>query len=121
MDELGEALTQFFWNFFPDQVELLVCDLLQLGAFHIDDHADLVDSDAHGALNNVELFTPGVFQLANDKFGDCLGVCLGQNFIQFNLASINEETRASIFVDLMEARWHELSDCVFLAHKVVVE
>lgn len=121
MNELREALTQFFTNFFPDQVKLLVCDLLQLGAFHVDDHANLVDSDAHRALNDVKFLTPGVFQLANDKFGDCLGVCVGQNLIQFNLASINEETRASIFVHLMEASWHELSDSVFLAHKVVVQ
>ena len=43
MDELRESFAKFLNDLFEDEFELLVGDLLQGGAAHVDHHPDLVN------------------------------------------------------------------------------
>ena len=81
VDKLGEPLGQLLSDLLPDQVELLVCDLLQRGSFHVDDDADLVHNTTQLSLDDVKLFTPCVLKLAYYEFCDGLGTSLAQNLI----------------------------------------
>ena len=121
VDELCKALTELLDDFLPDYVELAVGDLLEGRSFQVHDDADLIHGEAQNCLDNVEFLAPGVLKLAYYEFSDCFWVCLAENLVSFDLASINEEDRTASFVDFVEARWHELSNDIFFAHEVVVK
>ena len=76
MDKLWESFTNLLDNFFPNKIELLVCDLLESCTLHINDDSDLVDSVAYLLLTPIELLPPGTLKFSDNKFSHCFQICL---------------------------------------------
>lgn len=121
MDKLRESFLQFFYDFFPDKVELFIGYLLQSGTLHVYDQSDLVDYVAHCLLASVKLFSPRMFQLSNDEFSYGLQSRVLEQVIHLDLACVDYQNRSTLFINFVEPCRHKLSNHILLPHEVMIK
>ena len=95
--------------------------MLQRCTFHVYYYPNLINNTTNLLSTPIEFLSPRVFQFPNDELGDSLKVGLLEDLLELELACIDDKDWSSLFINLMEACGHELSNDIFFAKEIVVQ